>query len=87
MYPIKDYKIVYYYGIRGHTFEWIESFLNSRLLQVVIDGHFSIDAKITSGVPQDSALGTLILLIYINDLPNCIQNTVCPLFADDCVLC
>ena len=73
-------------GIRGHTFKWIKSFLDNRSQQVVIDGHFSIDAKITSGVPQGSVLGPLLFFIYINDLPNCVQNSVCRLFADDCIL-
>ena len=50
----------YYYGIRGHTFKWIKSFLDNRSQQVVIDGHFSIGAKITSGVPQGSVLGPLL---------------------------
>ena len=76
----------YYYGIHGHTFKWIESFLDNRSQQVVIDGHFSIDTKITSGVPQGSVLGPLIFLIYIDDLPNCVKNSVCRLFADDCIL-
>ena len=44
---------------------------------MVIDGHFSIEAKITSGVPQGSVLGPL---------PNCVQNYVCHLFADDCII-
>ena len=77
----------HYNGIRGHTCKWIESFLDNRSQQVVIDGHFSIDAKITSGVPQGSVLGPLLFLIYINDLPNCVQNSVCRLFADDYILC
>ena len=76
----------YYYGIRGHTFKWIESFLDNRSQRVVIDGHFSIDAKITSCVPQGSVLGPLLLLMYIDDLPNCVQYSVCRLFADDCIL-
>ena len=63
-----------------------KSFIDNRSQQVMIDGHFSIGAKITSGVPQGSILGPLLFLIYINDLPNCVQNSVCRLFADDCIL-
>ena len=73
--------------MRGHTFKWIESFPINRTQQVVIDGHFSIDAKIPSGVPQGSVLGPLLFLIYINDLQNCVQDSVCCLFDDDCILC
>ena len=62
----------YYYGIRGHTFKWIESFLSNRSQQLVIDGHFSIDAKITSGVPHGSVLAPLLFLMCINDFPNCV---------------
>ena len=64
-----------------------ESFIDNRSQQVVIDGHFGIDAKITFGVPQGSVLVPLLFLIYINDLPNCVQNSVCRLFADDCIQC
>ena len=59
---------------------------NNRSQQVVIDGHFSIDATITSDVPQGSVFGPLLYLIYINDLPHCVQHSVCHLFADDCIL-
>ena len=52
-------KKAYYYGISGYTFKWIESFLTNRSQQVMIDGHFSIDAKNTSGVPQGSDLDPL----------------------------
>ena len=38
-----------------------------------------------SGAPQDTVLGPLLFLTYVNDLPHNIHSSI-RLFADDCVL-
>ena len=53
---------------------------------MIIQGQSSSWAKVTSGVPQGTALGPLLFLIYINDLASAIQHSSIRLFADDCVL-
>ena len=52
--------------------------------RVIIDGQFSSNSEVTSGVPQGTVLGPLLFLLYINDLPSVLQpSTKCRLFADD----
>ena len=52
---------------------------------MVLDGQASDPVPVLSGVPQGSVLGSVLFLIFINDLPDNIRSSV-RLFADDCVL-
>ena len=74
-----------FYGFRGSTHKWINSWLSERSPKVVLDGRASDPVPVLSGVPQGSVLGPVLFLILINDLPDNIRSSV-RLFADDCVL-
>jgi hypothetical protein len=39
--------------------------------------------RVKCGIPQGSILGPLFFLIYINDLPECLNHATPRLFADD----
>ena len=48
-----------------------------------IDGCHSSKRNINFGVPQGSILGPIFSLIFINDLPASLHNTIADIYADD----
>ena len=72
-------------GICGGLLKMFESYLQNRKQRVVLNGSYSEDSTIESGVPQGSVLGPLLFLIYINDLEKNIKSNI-KIFADDTML-
>ena len=44
---------------------------------MVVDGVSSEWAWVSMGVPQGSILGPLLLVIFVNNLPNAVEECVC----------
>ena len=71
------------YGIPGVAYEWFRSYLDNRNQQCFVNGSLSNSQILTCGIPQGTILGPLLFILYINDLPNCLSNSVARMYADD----
>ena len=69
-------------GLCGKYFGLIDTFLSGRFQRVLLNGQKSKWSQIKAGVPKGSILGPLLLLVYINDLPEGLKSNV-KLFTDD----
>ena len=72
-----------HYGIRGKASQWINSYLHNRMQFVSIDGTDSETRHMQYGLPQESILGPLLLIIYIKDIPNVSQIAKFILYVDN----
>ena len=70
------------FNINEDIIGWIENFITGRTQQVVIGEECSGWMPVTFGIPQGSVLGSMLFVIYINDLPETVRSDVY-LFADD----
>ncbi len=68
--------------IGGNVRNWIKNWLSNRKQRVVINGTASGWSVVTSGVPQSSVLGSVLFIIYINDIDVSLNNFISK-FVDD----
>ena len=72
-------------GISGELLHILSDFLSNRKQRVLLNGQNSSCANVYAGVPQESVLCTLLLLIDINDLSDNLTSNA-KLFTDDASL-
>ena len=70
------------YKISKQIIDWVEAYLSNRKQRVLVNGTTSEWEPVSSGVPRGSVLGPVLFLVYINDLPKSVKNSI-RLFADD----
>ena len=76
-----------YYGVSGSALRLFKNDLMGRKQYVVYNETRSEFGSISTGVPQDSILGPLLLVIYINDIAQSTSHFNFITYADDTTLC
>ena len=75
-------------GVFNVELRWFQHYLSNRYQQVKCGDLFPDWSAVKGGIPQGSALGPLLFLIYVNDMPVQVQHGVLLQFADDtCLIC
>ena len=71
------------YGITGDELKFFRSYLSNRKQRYSVDGRVSDYENVACGVPKGSILGPLLFIIYMNDLPNCVKESIVSMYDDD----
>ena len=71
------------YGIRGGALKIICSYLEDRQQSVKCHGQTSKPRPVKHGVAQGSLIGPILFILYVNDLPSCIDRGEMVQYADD----
>ena len=72
-----------HYGVRGHAVKWFSSYLTEKYQYTSVNNMSSLIDDISYVVPQGSVLGSLLFLIYINELNSATELSFIRHFVDD----
>ena len=72
-------------GVNFWVAVWLKESLLGRSQRVRAHGQLSEGVRVTSGVPQESVLGPLLFLAYVNDIWRNTGSNI-RLFADECII-
>lgn len=74
------------YGIREKEIQWFKSYLDQRTQRTSVNGKLSEITQTLLGVPQGSILGSVLFLLYINDVCKVLKHCKIVMFADDALI-
>ena len=80
-------QILYAIGFSKHTANWFQSYLSNRSFLINSRNNFSQPPSVFCGVPQGSILGTLLFLIYVNDMSKAVKCDIFLYVDDTCLPC
>ena len=79
-----DIEEIYAYGIRGNINNWFKSYFKYRKQYVFLYNNIPSDiGNITHGVPQESILGPLLFILYMNNFSRTSNLLFSILYADE----
>ena len=70
------------FGVDGSLLLWLRNYLTTCRQKVALNGTYTSWLPVTSGVPQGSILGSLLFIMYLNDVDN-VFTCVYKIYADD----
>ena len=73
-------------GVGRQVLLWFKNYLSGHVHQVKAGDQYSDWGSMCAGIPQGSALGPLLFLIYVNSLPSQVTDGVLLQYADDTTL-
>ena len=73
-------------GVGRQAILWFKNYLSGHVLRVKAGDWYSDWGSMCAGIPQGSALGPLLFLIYVNSLPSQVTNSILLQYADDTTL-
>ena len=69
------------------TVNWCKSYLSSRSFRINLRNNCFRHASISCGVPQGSILGTLLFLIYVNNMSQAVKCNLFLYAHESCLAC
>jgi len=65
---------------------WFTDYLSDRFQHVKCNGKYFDCGLVKCGILQGSVLGPLLFLVYMNEIPSCIEHAILLQFAEDTAL-